>query len=517
MIETRLFLQNCLFISLSEVEATPLAAADQRFAPCPHLCRKRDGIREFQDRNLLSALAVLFGMIPVFCAVSTMILATLLCASTTFAQSQDGPGQAATIFDHRAGGRLWLSGQLNLIFQWHPPFRAEYSGENSLNPRRESALSRVLTLYAGARVAKKTEVLFDLESAGGKGISDALGLAGYTNLDVVRNPTLGAKPYLARLMVRQIIPLGKEQIEVEPDQLHLTPKLPVRRLEVRAGKFSLADFFDLNSVGSDSHLQFMNWTVDNNGAYDYAADTRGYTYGVLVEYQDRRWGARFAEALMPKVANGIELDWDLRRARAENLEIELRRGLLRGRTGAYRLLAFTNHANMGSYREAIEAYLAGKEKLPDIEAHRRQGRVKYGFGANFEQEVNDRVRIFGRWGWNEGRHESFAYTEVNDTVSLGIDLSGKLWHRSGDKIGAAWVSNGISEDHRRYLALGGRGFLLGDGALNYGRESIFESYYTMRLWRGIFGSFDLQHIVNPGYNRDRGPAIVPALRLHVDF
>ncbi len=445
------------------------------------------------------------------------LLATFLFAATAFAQLQDSQGQTATIFDHRANGRVWLSGQINFIFQWHPPFRAKYSGENSLNPNREHALSRVLTLYTGVRVTKSTEFLLDLESAGGKGISDALGLAGYTNLDVVRNPTLGAKPYLARLMVRQVIPLGKERIEVEPDQLHLLSKLPARRLEVRAGKFSLADFFDLNSVGSDSHLQFMNWTVDNNGAYDYAADTRGYTYGVLVEYQDRHWGARFAEALMPKVANGIKLDWKLRRARAENLEIELRRSLFRGRAGSYRLLAYVNHANMGSYDEAIEAYLAGKERQPNIEAHRRQGRVKYGFGANFEQEINARMRIFGRWGWNEGRHESFAYTEANDTVEFGGDVRGDLWHRRGDKIGVAWVSNGLSGSHRRYLALGGHGFLLGDGALDYGRERIFESYYTLHLWRGIFGSADLQYIVNPGYNRDRGPVIVPALRLHLDF
>jgi high affinity Mn2+ porin len=448
-----------------------------------------------------------------------LLLILVLFQIAAFAQSQDSPSedQATTIFNHPASSRFWLSGQVNIILQWHRSFRAKYSGENSLNSRGENATSRVLTLYTGARITNTTEVLFDLESAGGRGISDALGLAGYTNLDVVRNPTLGAKPYLARLMVRQIIPLSSESVEAERDQLHLATKLPVRRLEVRAGKFSLADFFDLNSVGSDSHLQFMNWTVDNNGGYDYAADTRGYTYAILIEYQDRRWGLRFAEALMPKVANGIKLDWNLRRARAENLEIELRRSLLPKRAGTLRLLAYVNHANMGDYREAIAAFLSGKESTPDIEAHRRQGRIKYGFGANAEQQISEQVRVFGRWGWNEGHHESFAYTEVNDTVELGADLKGSLWRRRHDKVGVALVSNGISAEHRRYLALGGHGFLLGDGALNYGRERVLETYYTLRIWRGIFASFDLQQIVNPGYNRDRGPVIVPALRMHIDF
>src|SRR5262249_11977170 len=158
--------------------------------------------------------------------------------------------------------------------------------------------------------------------------------------------------------------------------LGLATRLPARRIEIRAGKFGTADFFDVNSAGSDSHLQFLNWTVDNNGAFDYAADTRGYTWGVIVEYQDRKWGLRFGECLMPKVANGIKLDWNLGRARGENLELELRRSLVRRRQGVIRLLAYVNHANMGKYREAIDALESRVDATPDITAHRRQGRVK---------------------------------------------------------------------------------------------------------------------------------------------
>src|SRR3984893_985158 len=429
----------------------------------------------------------------------------------------DEEEKPATVFPHSSESRFWISGQINTILQWHPSFRAKYTGDNSLRPQAENATSRVLTLYTGVQLSKKTEIIFDVESAGGRGISDAFGLAGFTNLDVVRNPTLGLKPYLARLMIHQIIPLSSETTKATRGPLSLATKLPVRRLEIRAGKFGMADFFDFNSIGTDSHLQFLNWTADNNGAFDYAADTRGYTFGLIVEYQDRNWGVRFAEALMPKVANGINLEWNLHRARSENLEVEFRHNFIPERAGVLRLLTYMNHANMGSYREAIENFRAGRTPVPDITAHPPRTRTKYGFGLNFEQEATKQVRFFGRYGWNEGRHESFAYTEVNNTVLLGFDFKGDRWRRKQDKIGAAFVSNGISADHRLYLALGGKGFLLGDGALTYGRENILETYYTLHLWSGVSASFDLQHINNPGYNRDRGPVLVPGLRLHLEF
>lgn len=432
-------------------------------------------------------------------------------------QQPNDPGDVTTMFDHPESGRLWVSGQVNVIGQGHGAFPAKYSGPNSLKSTDEFAVSNVLTLYTGLELTPSTEVLFDVESAGGRGISDALGLAGYTNLDVVRNPDLGPAPYLARFIIRKTFTLGGGREGVERGALQLATELPARRLQILVGKFSLVDFFDLNSVGSDSHLQFMNWTVDNNGAYDYAANTRGYTWGTMAEYDDRGWALRFAEALMPKVANGENLDADLLRAHAENTELEIRRSLLPHRAGAVRLLSFVNHADMGDYRQSIAQFKAGAVRTPDITATRRQGRVKYGFGVNLEQNLTRQVRAFARWGWNDGKTESFVYTEVDRTIAFGADLKGDVWRRKLDKIGGAYVTNFLSRDHREYLALGGQGFLLGDGKLNYGLERIFEGYYTAHLWRGLFGSFDLQHISNPGYNRDRGPVLVPSVRLHVDF
>ena len=431
-------------------------------------------------------------------------------------KSEKDSGDPVTMFPHSESGRYWISGQANIILQWHSKFPAKYSGANSLHSRPENATSKVFTLYLGYELTHTTEVFLDMESASGHGISEALGLAGFTNLDVVRNPQLSHTPYVARAMIRQIIPLSSDHVTAERGTFALATSLPARRIEIRAGKFSMVDFFDLNTWGQDSHLQFLNWTVDNNGAYDYAANTRGYTDGVILEYDDHWFSARFAETLMPKVANGINLDADVTRARAENFEAEARGNLFMHCAGVVRLLAFLNHANMGNYEEA-NRNAENNHTSPDITATRQQGRHKYGFGLNFELELPAKIGVFGRLGWSDGRNESFAYTEVDRTFEIGGFTMGERWKRRDDRAGVAFVVNGIVAAHQQYLALGGKGFLLGDGALTYGPEKIFEGFYTTHIWRGIFGTFDLQHINNPGYNKDRGPIVVPGLRLHVDF
>ncbi len=447
----------------------------------------------------------------------------LACAVRLVAQdTQDSSPESAsddpvTMFPHSQTARWWVSGQDNIISQWHPSFDAKYSGPNSFRTHFEHATSNVATLFTGLQLTNTTEIFLHFETAAGGGLSDALGLGGFTDLDVVRNPTLGSVPYIARGMVRQIIPLSDETEEAERDQWHLATKVPVRRIELRFGKMGLNDFFDVNDVGTDSHLQFMNWTVDNNGAYDYAADTRGYTVAMVAAYHDRNWAFRFAEALMPTVANGIDYQWNLRRARAENFELELHPSIAGKRNTTIRLLIFVNHGNMGGYRQAIANYLAGNTPVPEITAHPLQTTIKYGFGANLQQQVSKNVRLFSRFGWNEGQHESFVYTEADQTVQAGGDLAGERWKRKHDKVGLVVVTNAIKKDHQEYLRLGGKGFLLGDGGLNYGRENIVETYYNLHVWRGLFSAFDLQHVNNPGYNRDRGPVLVPSLRFHLDF
>ena len=226
-------------------------------------------------------------------------------ASDPSPSTSDDPPQA--MFPRLRDTRFWLSGQMNYIFQTHPPFHAAYSGKNSLDPNYEKATSRVMTLYTGVRLNNSTELLVDIEEAGGAALSTGLGVAGSPNLDIVRNPLLSKAPYLGRGMIHKVFALSKDKVENERNALSLFDELPRRRLEIRFGKVSMVDFFDQNSVGSDTHFQFTNWTIDNNGAYDYAADTRGYTVGVTADYEDRNWGFRFSEVLMPKVANGIDL------------------------------------------------------------------------------------------------------------------------------------------------------------------------------------------------------------------
>jgi high affinity Mn2+ porin len=424
--------------------------------------------------------------------------------------------ETLTMFPHSDTARYWISGQANSVLQMHGHFRSPYEGANSLIDDFETKASEVATLYFGYQLRPNTryntDLIVDIENAGGRGISEALGLAGATNLDVVRNPTLSITPYLSHGEIHQIVGLTNEMTDQERGPFVLASKVPVRRFEIRIGKMSLPDSFDVNSVGSDSHLQFINWTIDNNGAWDYAADTRGYTVGGILEYDDRVWSARYAIAAMPTIANGISLDWAFSRANGQNWEFELRKGLFAPlldskREGAVRVLSFVNHAHMGDYRESVRQYLAGKITTPDITQTERNGAVKYGFGLNTEQEVTDSLRLFARFGWNEDQHESFAYTEVGQTILFGGDYKGNDWHRSNDKVGVAFVSNAIKRDHQNYLHYGGLGFLLGDGNLTYGREDILEWYYNAHVWHGLYGMLGGTQIAHPGLQHGARPGV----------
>jgi hypothetical protein len=450
-------------------------------------------------------------------------------ASTTGTDTADGQNENApilTMAPHPENARYWVSGQANSILQMHGHFRSPYEGPNSLIDDFETKASEVATLYLGYQLRPNTryntDLIVDVENAGGRGISQELGLAGETNVDVVRDPTLSIGPYLARGEIHLTFGLTDEMADQDRGPFALASKVPVRRFEIRIGKMSLPDSFDVNFVGSDSHLQFTNWTIVNNGAWDYPADTRGYTVAGILEYDDRIWSARYAIAAMPTVANGIDLDWALSRANGQNWEFELREGLFAKllnpkREGAVRLLSYANHAHMGDYRGSVQQYLAGQVTTPDIVKTERFGAVKYGFGLNTEQEVTDNLRLFGRFGWNEDQHESFAYTEVGQTVLFGGDYAGHSWHRLNDKVGVAFVSNAIKRDHQNYLHYGGLGFLLGDGSLTYGPEDILEWYYNAHLWRGLYAATGGTYIAHPGYNRDRGPVYVTTVRLHIDF
>src|SRR5580700_5696757 len=357
-------------------------------------------------------------------------------AETAAVPAPDPPadGDPEAMFPHFKNTRFWLSGQANFIFQTHPPFDAAYSGTHSLGPNYEKATSRVMTLYTGVRLNHSTEILVDLEESGGSALSLGFGLAGNTDLDIVRNPLLSKAPYLGRAMFHKVFALSDDKVENQRNAFSLFEELPRRRLEFRVGKFSMPDFFDVNSVGSGTHLQFITWTTDNNGAWDYAADTRGYTVGAVLDFEDRNWGFRFAEGLMPKVANGIDLVWKPWQVHAENFEYELRHGLIPKKSGVIRVLSYINDANMGIYRvQVIQAAEAGT--MPDIANHPWNVTRKFGFGLNIEQNLTPYLTAFARFGWDNGKTESFAYTEVDQTFAEGLGANGAWWHRKQDRAG----------------------------------------------------------------------------------
>ena len=426
-----------------------------------------------------------------------------------------------TMVPHSLTAPYWISGQLNVIFQGKPGFHSPYQGANSFDNAGEYKTSILDTIFLGWEANRNprynTDFLAAFEEAGGGGLGQALGLAGFTDLDVVRNPNLSSAPYFARGEIHQTIGLTDKMVEVDRGPFSLATEAPERRIEIRVGKYSLPDIFDGNSVASDDYHQFMNWTVDNNGAWDYAADTRGYTVGGAIEYDTASWALRYGIFAMPTESNGDSLDWAFSRAHGQNWELDLNHSFIHGRKGAIRLLGYANNAHMGNYREAVQHYFAGLTPKPEITSVEKFGTVKDGLEWNSEQEITDNLRIATRFGWNDDQEESFAYTEVGQTIEAAADYDGARWHRPADKIGLAVVSNAIKKDHQNYLKYGGLGFLLGDGTLDYGRENIVEGYYNWHAWRGLFFALDTQHIDDPGYNRARGPVWVFAVRGHVDF
>ena len=418
------------------------------------------------------------------------------------------------MFPHPADSRWWLSGQVNLIGQGHGRFDSPYQGANSFRPNPEQALSRLWTVYTGVKLPGHVELLVDVESAGGRGLSDALGLAGFTNLDVVRNPTLGAKPYLARLMVHATFALSDEATDAIPNPLALASRVPIRRIEVRVGKLGMADFFDVNVAGSDSHLQFTNWTIDNNGAYDYAADTRGYTVAAMVEYDAPQWSLRFAEALMPAVANGIDLDWNVARSRAENLELEWHPDPAL----SLKLLGYANHANMGSYDEAIQGFLSGRDSVPDVVTYREPGRVKTGVGANVEYTRQERSSACLRGPAGTKGTTSRLPILKRTTRSRLAAISSE---RSGADRAIGSVSPSCQADCRTAIASispsVGWDFCSATALCATAARTSSKRITPRTSSDGISASLGAQYIDHPGYNRDRGPVGIGMLRLHVDF
>ncbi len=403
--------------------------------------------------------------------------------------------------------------QFTTITQHHPAFPALYSGQNSMSPEAETDTTVTATLVLGARLWKGAALYVNPEMSGGSGLSSTFGIAGFPNGEAFRVGSTTPKIYLGRLMLSQTFALegGTEKVEDDANQLGGTQ--PVRRWVVTVGKFGIADFFDGNPYSHDPRQQFMNWADWTGGSWDYSADTRGYTWGFVIERYDGDWAARFAGSTEPLVANGEQFDTDLLHAYSLTGEFERQWKAAPG-SGAARLLLFYNRANMGNYRQAI---LEAGTGPPDIVSTRRVGRTKWGFVVNVNQALGPAWGLFLRGSWNDGENEAWAYAEIERSVSIGAMWNGPFRSRPADQAGIALIGNGLSGPHREYLARGGYGFMIGDGALAYGLEGIAEVYYQAAITAHIFLAGDYQFVLNPAYNRDRGPVNVLGLRFHVQF
>jgi high affinity Mn2+ porin len=397
------------------------------------------------------------------------------------------------------------------VGQLHPAFPAQYSGPNSLNSHFESAETVSFDLYAGLRLWQGAELHLDGLAWQGYGLSHTFGVEAFPSAEAYKIGVPIGDFTLARAFIRQTINLGGESQEVANDALHLPGHQDESRVVVTVGEISLLDIFDNNAYASDPSTQFMNWAFVGNEAWDYPANSLGFITGLAAEWYQPPWAVRYGFFQEPRVANGLGIDPAYLRAWGMVTELE-RDFHLASHPGAVRLLAYANRAHMGSYEEAVDSSIRPINILA-TETYR----IKYGFCLNAEQEVFKNVGLFSRLGWSDGQSEAWAYSDVDDAASMGASLNGQLWGRANDSYGIAGVVSAASRSHQQFLEDGGLGILAGDGSLNYGLEKAMETYYNFQVWRNLHVSADYQFIIDPAFNRARGPVSVLGARIHWYF
>ena len=418
--------------------------------------------------------------------------------------------------DDRGPGSWEIHGQTVFVFQGYPPFGAPYDGPQSLPSNGQSRETWAMSGFLGVRLWQGGEFYYNPELLQGFGVAQTQGAGGFPNGEAQR-----AFPYphysTSRLFLRQTIGLGGEREKVESDYGQLAGERDVSRVTIQAGRFAVQDVFDNNAYANDPRFDFLNWSIWAAGAFDYAADSVGFTWGVAAELNQPNWAARLGYFLEPAFSDTNVFDLALLARGGYVGELELRYAPY-GRPGAVRLGAWLNVAFAGSYNDAVAlAALNPGLTANDTIAQTRQGRTKYGFYLNLEQALSEDVGAFARFSWNDGRTEIMSFTDIDTSLSAGLSIKGRSWGRPDDTIGIAGALNSISADQANYLAAGGLGILVGDGALTYGSEAVAEAYYSLRLAKGVFVTADYQFLANPAYNAVRGPVHVFSGRLLAKF
>jgi high affinity Mn2+ porin len=417
--------------------------------------------------------------------------------------------------DGDATDESWsLHGQTTFTDQYHPAFKSPYRGTDSLDPGSRGNETVDATLFAGVRLWDGGEAYANPEIDQGFGLSNTIGVAGFPSGEAYK---IGkAEPYvrLHRLFVRQTFDLGGDKETIDPAANQLGSTRTTDNLVITAGKISVTDVFDTNTYAHDPRADFLNWSVLDSGAYDYAADSWAYTYGVAGEWTQSWWTLRAGLFDLSRVPNEADLvrgfgEYELVTEGEE-------RHKLWGRNGKLKVLIYFNRGRMGDYNDAINLALL-THSTPNVELVRKPA-SRPGMAINFEQQLNDDLGVFARASINDGSKETYEFTEINRSLAIGSSLKGAEWGRPDDTIGVAGVVNAISDSARRYFALGGLGILIGDGQLpHYNTEDILETYYSVPLTAWLTATADYQFIANPAYNSDRGPVSFFGFRLHAQF
>jgi high affinity Mn2+ porin len=410
-----------------------------------------------------------------------------------------------------------IHGQTTYIQQGYPAFRSPYLGDNSFTPWAQTRQTWTNSAFIGMRLWQGGELYYNPELLQGFGLHDTTGAAGFPNGEAQKSNFPYPRYSTSRLFLRQTIGFGGEQETVESAYGQMAGKRDVSRLTFQVGRFAVHDVFDTNAYAGDPRLDFMNWSIWAAGAFDYPADKVGLDYGAVLERNEKYWAFRLGYFLTGNRPNANEFDMQLFKRGAYVSELELRHNLW-SQTGKLRIGLWADTYFSGNYREALDLTLLYPGLDPtDAIMLTRTGRTKYGYYVNLEQPLSADMGLFSRWSWNNGKNEISAFTDIDWSLSLGGSIKGSAWGRPDDKVGIAGAINGISQDHRDYLAAGGLGILIGDGRLNYRPERILETYYAINLGKALTLTLDYQYMVNPAHNADRGPISFFSARLHGEF
>jgi high affinity Mn2+ porin len=439
-----------------------------------------------------------------------------LCAAQMVAPTPQPP--AVPVTPEQAGEveiENWaVHGQSTFTWMLQPAFHAPYTGPQSLQPDANGRETFDATLYAGFRPWPGGEIWINPEVDQGFGLSNTFGVAGYPSGEAYK---LGkSEPYVLvqRGFLRQTIDLGGATEKLESDLNQLGGLQTADRVVLTVGKYSVVDIFDTNKYAHDPRHDFLNWSITDIGSFDYAANSWGYTYGGAVEWYQDWWTLRTGMFDLSTVPNSNNLSPSF--AQLQFVAEAEERHQLWGQPGSLKFLYWISRGNLGSYLEAVSfGEVIGE--TPSTAAVRTQ-RTKDGVGFNFAQQIAPDFGVFARAGLSQGTVEEIDFTDINQSISGGLSLTGSRWGRPDDTFGLAGAINRISHQGKLYLAAGGLGGIIGDGQLpNAGPEQILETFYRVGVFGWAHFGFDYQFIKNPAYNRDRGPVSIFTLQWHVQL